>query len=111
MTGLRILLIAAQGGTCAGCGQSLAGVTVEVCHVNASSHSRTGYEVAPGNVYAGCKSCNTYDRGRTGEQVVRTMVRPDLVQRSLPTRAACLAAAAPYGVSAVAHLRDAVAAL
>ena len=96
MTGLRILLIIAQGGICAGCGNSLAGVTVEVCHINPSSNSTTGYEVSPGNVYAGCKACNTYERGMTGAQIVASMARPDVVQREHPTRTACLAASAPY---------------
>lgn len=109
MTGLRILLIAAQGGICAGCGNSLYGVTVEVCHINPSSHTATGYEITPGNVYAGCKSCNTYERHLTGAQIVSSMVRPDVVQMSHPDRQACLAAAAPYGRRAVATVRDAVA--
>jgi hypothetical protein len=109
MTGLRILLIAAQNGICAGCGNDLFGASVEVCHINPSSNASTGYEVSPGNVYAGCKACNTYERGMSGAEIVASMVRPDVVQRSHPTRSACVAAAAPYGMRAVQSVRDAVA--
>lgn len=106
--GMRVILTAAQGGICAGCGRSLAGKVVELCHVNPSSNARTGYEIAAGNVYAGCKACNDYDKGRTGVEIVSSMVRPDLVARSLPTRQACLAASGS-DVAEVASLRDAVA--
>lgn len=107
--GLRAWLTTMQGGLCAGCGRSLAGRRVELCHVNPSSNARTGYEIAPGNVYAGCKACNAYDQGRTGADIVATMVRPDLVQLSHPDRPACLALAGDEA-DEVANLRDAVAA-
>jgi hypothetical protein len=108
MTGLRLLLMRAQGFVCAGCGNKLSG-TVEVCHINPSSQRVTGYEIVPGNVYAGCKACNTYDRNKTGEQIVRSMARPDVVARTHPTRKECVAVAETVSVRAVASIRDAVA--
>lgn len=109
MTGLRLILMRMQGFTCAGCGNRLSG-TVEVCHINPSSQRTTGYEVAPSNVYAGCKACNTYDRNKTGEEIVRSMARPDLVQRTHPTRKECIDVADKVGTRAIATIRDAVAA-
>jgi hypothetical protein len=108
LRGLRVLLTAAQGNICAGCGRTLTG-TVELCHVNPSSNARTGYEIAPGNVYAGDKACNAYDMGKSGADIVASMARPDLVQRSHPDRAACMAASGS-DVATVAAIRDAIAA-
>lgn len=106
--GLRVLLTAMQGGICAGCGRPLAGRVVELCHVNPSTNARTGYDLAPGGAYAGCKACNTYDQNRTGADIVASMVRPDLVLREWPSPEAIRAAGAVSDVDEVTRLRDAV---
>ena len=90
--GMRNLLIAAQDGICAGCGLTLTGARVELCHIVACDY---GKGIVPGNVYAGCKECNDYDREVSKGNpaaIVASMARPDLVQTVHPDRAACLAA-------------------
>lgn len=106
--GLRNLLTIAQDGTCAGCGESLAGVTVELAHTVPSTNARTGYDIAPGGVYAACKACNTYDIGKSAHEIVSSLARPDLVQRVHPSRQACLAASGT-SVARVTAIRDAIA--
>ena len=105
--GMRTILTAAQDDTCAGCGESLTGKVVELCHIVPSTHERTGYGIAPGAVYAGCKPCNAYEQGKTAAEIVASMARPDVVTLTLPDRQACLSAAGS-SVADVARIRDAI---
>jgi hypothetical protein len=90
--GMRNILANEQGMTCAGCGETLIGARIELCHIIPAAY---GKGIVPANVYAGCKECNDYDREECNGDaatIISRMVRPDLVATSHPDRQACLAA-------------------
>jgi hypothetical protein len=91
IAGLTSLLLDAQGGLCAACGDTFdAGEAVQLCHLVASRKS--GFGVAPGNVYAGHIGCNDDDYKVYGDIVpLDSLNRADLVSLSHPTRKASLA--------------------
>lgn len=107
--GIRNALTLAQGNLCAGCGGSLIGARVELCHIIPFAY---GKGLTPGNAYAGCKECNDYDREACqgdAVTVVTRMARPDLVQTVWPTHAEALALSGNGRAESVRNTRDALA--
>lgn len=107
--GIRNALTIAQGFTCAGCGQSLIGARIELCHIEAFPY---GKGLTPSNAYAGCKECNDYDReacNGDAATVIARMARPDLVQTEWPTHAEALAMAGNDRAANVRNTRDSLA--
>lgn len=105
--GLRNILAERQGGLCAGCGQSLTGVRMELCHIVSAAY---GKGIIPANVYVGCKECNDYDRevsNGDAAAIIASMVRPDLVELFHPDRPTCLAASGNDRAASVRAARDA----
>lgn len=106
---VRSIMAEWQGNVCAGCGHSLIGARIELCHINPF---KCGYGIGPGNVYVGCKDCNDYDRlvcKGDAATIVSRMVRPDLVARTLPTEEAIKARMVRVQDSAAWSARDALA--
>lgn len=107
--GLRVILTEAQGFTCAGCGESLIGERVELCHINSF---KCGYGICAGNAYAGCKPCNDYDRKECkGDAltIIARMVRPDLVATVHPDDDAIYARSEDVRATRVREARGALA--
>ena len=95
MRGIRIMAVEQSNGTCAACGEALAGEAINVCHIVATRG--TGNGMAPHNVYVGHLACNDYDREVCeGDpfRVFASLARPDLVISNVPPRRVALAACA-----------------
>lgn len=107
--GLRTILTEAQGFICAGCGESLVGERVELAHINSF---KCGYGICAGNVYAGCKPCNDYDRKDCkGDAltIIARMVRPDLVATVHPDDESIMARSEDVRATTVRRVRGALA--
>ena len=107
--GIRLYLMELQGDICVGCGEEFTD-SVELCHISASTVTGRGYQILPGNVYAGCKPCNNYDKGKDALAVANSLARPDLIVWNWPTRRELVSLAERYGgTRRVTAIRDRVA--
>lgn len=106
--GIRNMAIATHN-TCAACGESLVGegdARVELCHIVSA---KSGHGITEFNAYVGHKACNDYDREVCeGDpfEIVKRMVRRDLVITEVPSRKVALPYADDTRAARVRSLRD-----